>query len=49
MFSAPLKGGPRAFSREWARLAASIGFPRLSFHALRHTHAAQLVEPESAS
>ena len=47
VFSAPLKGGhqsPRAFSKEWARVAASIGFPGLSFHALRHTHASQLID-----
>jgi integrase len=46
VFPAPLKGGyqsPRAFSKEWARVAASIGFPGLSFHALRHTHASQLI------
>jgi integrase len=47
VFPAPLKGGhqsPRAFSKEWAQVAASIGFPGLSFHALRHTHASQLIE-----
>jgi integrase len=43
----PLKGGyqsPRAFSKEWARVAKAIGFPGLSFHALRHTHASQLID-----
>jgi integrase len=47
VFPAPLKGGyqsPRAFSKEWARVAAAIGFPGLSFHALRHTHASQLID-----
>jgi integrase len=47
VFPAPLKGGyqsPRAFSKEWARGVASIGFSGLTFHALRHTHASQLIE-----
>lgn len=48
VFPAPLKGGrhqsPRAFSKEWAQVAASIGFPGLDFHALRHTHASQLID-----
>jgi integrase len=47
VFPAPLKGGyqsPRAFSKEWARVATSIGFPGLGFHALRHTHASQLID-----
>jgi integrase len=47
VFPAPLKGGyqsPRAFSKEWARLAKSIGFAGISFHALRHTHASQLID-----
>jgi integrase len=47
VFPAPLKGGyqsPRAFSKEWARVAADIGFPGLTFHALRHTHASQLID-----
>ena len=35
---------PRAFSKEWARVAASIGFPGITFHALRHTHASQLID-----
>jgi integrase len=45
VFPAPLKGGyqsPRAFSKEWARFAASIGFKGITFHALRHTHVSQL-------
>jgi integrase len=47
VFPAPLKGGyqsPRAFSKEWARGVASIGFSGLTFHALRHTHASQLID-----
>jgi integrase len=34
---------PRAFSKEWADVAAAIGVPELTFHALRHTHASQLI------
>jgi integrase len=34
---------PRAFSAEWADVAASIGMPGVTFHALRHTHASQLI------
>lgn len=47
VFAAPLKGGyqsPRAFSKEWSRVAADIGFPGITFHALRHTHASQLID-----
>jgi integrase len=47
VFPAPLKGGhqsPRAFSKEWARVATAIGFPGFTFHALRHTHASQLID-----
>jgi integrase len=36
--------GPRAFSSEWADRAASIGMPDVVFHALRHTHASQLID-----
>jgi len=34
---------PRAFSKEWADVAASIGLP-VTFHALRHTHASHLID-----
>jgi integrase len=47
VFPAPLKGGyqgPRAFSKEWDRVATSIGFDGIVFHALRHTHASQLID-----
>jgi integrase len=35
---------PRAFSKEWADVAASIGMPEITFHALRHTHASHLID-----
>jgi len=44
--SPTLEGGPqspRAFSAEWADVAASIGMGDVTFHALRHTHASQLI------
>jgi len=28
----------------WGRFAASIGMPEITFHALRHTHASQLID-----
>jgi integrase len=34
---------PRAFSAAWAHVAAAIGHPALTYHALRHTHASQLI------
>jgi integrase len=34
---------PRAFSKEWADVAAAIGLP-VTFHALRHTHASHLID-----
>jgi integrase len=34
---------PRAFSKEWAVVAASIGLP-VTFHALGHTHASHLID-----
>lgn len=39
-----LPRGPRAFSREWSDCAAAIGMPDVVFHALRHTHASQLID-----
>jgi len=33
---------PRAFTVEWAEVAASIGMP-VGLHALRHTHASMLI------
>jgi integrase len=35
---------PRAFSREWGYVAASVGLPEITFHALRHTHASHLID-----
>jgi integrase len=35
---------PRAFSKQWAEVAASIGMPDVTLHALRHTHASQLID-----
>jgi integrase len=35
---------PRAFSADWADVAAGIGMPDITFHALRHTHASQLID-----
>jgi integrase len=34
---------PRALSREWPVVADSIGMGDVTFHALRHTHASQLI------
>jgi integrase len=35
---------PNAVSAAWAHFAASIGMPDVTFHALRHTHASQLID-----
>jgi integrase len=46
VFSAP-NGSPRSpdnLSRDWAECAAAIGLPGVTFHALRHTHASQLID-----
>jgi integrase len=46
VFPDPLTGyqAPRAFSQRWARVAAAIGMPEVTFHSLRHTHASQLID-----
>jgi hypothetical protein len=35
---------PNAQSAAWADVADSIGLPDVTFHALRHTHASQLID-----
>jgi hypothetical protein len=35
---------PNAQSAAWADFAESIGMPEVTFHALRHTHASQLID-----
>jgi integrase len=35
---------PNAMSAAWADFAAGIGMPEVTFHALRHTHASQLID-----
>jgi integrase len=42
-----IKGEPQApntISAEWSDLAERIGSPEITFHALRHTHASQLIK-----
>jgi integrase len=34
---------PRAFSQRWGRMAARLGVPEVTWHALRHTHASMLI------
>jgi integrase len=34
---------PNDLSRDWARACKALGLPRVSFHALRHTHASALI------
>jgi integrase len=34
---------PCTASKDWSRVAESIGMPEITFHALRHTHASQLI------
>ena len=34
---------PNDLSRDWARVCKSLELPRVSFHALRHTHASALI------
>ena len=43
---ANLEGGPlrpSTVSSDWGELAERIGMPEVTFHALRHTHASQLI------
>jgi integrase len=35
---------PNVFSQRWASVAAAIGMTGITFHALRHTHASQLID-----
>ncbi|MGH6946211.1 MAG: site-specific integrase, partial [Kiloniellales bacterium] len=35
---------PRAFSKDWSRVASSLDMPEITFHALRHTYASQLID-----
>ena len=35
---------PNAISAAWSDFAARIGMPEVTFHALRHTHASQLID-----
>ena len=42
-----LAGEPQApsdVSRAWGIVAAALGMPEITFHALRHTHASQLID-----
>jgi integrase len=42
-----IRGNPpsrNAFSAAWSDFAARIGLPEVTFHALRHTHASQLID-----
>jgi integrase len=41
-----VEGGPRkpnSIIREWSRLVSAKKLPKVSFHALRHTHVSQLI------
>lgn len=43
---ATIAGGlrsPNALTKEWTKAAAGAGLPPVTFHALRHTHASQLI------
>jgi integrase len=47
LLSATIEGeplSPNAQSAAWADFADSIGMPDVTFHALRHTHASQLID-----
>ena len=44
---ANIEGAPlstTACGKAWGNFAASIGMPEVTFHALRHTHASQLID-----
>jgi integrase len=44
---ADIDGNPlqrNVVSNQWCRLAQRIGMPEVTFHALRHTHASQLID-----
>jgi integrase len=44
---ADIEGAPlstTSCSKQWGKFAASIGLPKVTFHALRHTHASQLID-----
>ena len=46
-YSPDIEGDPlsrNAISAAWSDFAASIGVPDVTFHALRHTHASQLID-----
>jgi integrase len=34
---------PAGLTKEWGRKVAGLGLPKLTFHALRHTHASELI------
>lgn len=34
---------PNDLSRDWLRACKALGLPRVTFHALRHTHASALI------
>jgi integrase len=40
--AAPLR--PSTVSSDWGDLAERLGMPEITFHALRHTHASQLID-----
>jgi integrase len=47
LFTRPASAAPQspnALSKEWSAAAAGIGLDGITFHALRHTHASQLID-----